>query len=197
MAAPQLQQGGSQAAAVKVAEDGNALAAFNIRFRQQGEEKDAKERDAKAARKAAGKAALKKMLGERNERVATRKAANREAESAAEKDMLNALSGESWCRVVSLMDASAAAHGKDEGAAEKKGKASGGAASGSSTSDLAKSSGGVNDTLRLKDVRGGSGGARLRPCLTRQLLTHSLPSTALRKLTPRPQILIALKAKPL
>ena len=55
-------QGGSQAPA-KSSEDGpNALAAFNTKFRQAGEEKDAKEREAKAARKVSGKAALKKML---------------------------------------------------------------------------------------------------------------------------------------
>ena len=158
VAAPQA---GSQAPAPKAGggeAEGNALAAFNLRFRQQGEDKDAKERDAKQARKAAGKAALKKMLGERNERVATRKAANREAEKAVEKDMLNALSGESWTRVVSLIDASSAAHGKEEGGAaggEKKAKtggAGGGAAAAGAASDQGKVGGGVGDTLRLKDI---------------------------------------------
>ena len=137
-------------APAKVLEEGNALAAFNVRFRQQGEEKDAKEREGKASHKAAGKAALKKMVGERNERVATRKAANREAEKAAEQDMLNALSGESWGRVVTLMDVSGAEKAGTEKEEKKGGK--GGNEKAASTEERKKAVGGVDDTIRLKDV---------------------------------------------
>ena len=69
-----------------------------------GEEKDAKEREAKNARKTAGKAALKAMLAERAAAVAVRKAKNREDETAKEREMMDALEGESWGRVVSLVD---------------------------------------------------------------------------------------------
>ena len=84
--------------------DNSALIEFNKRFRDAGEVKDATERKGKDARKAAGKAALKKMLAERTDNISTRKALNREAESAAEKEMLASLNGESWGRVVSLVD---------------------------------------------------------------------------------------------
>ncbi len=141
-------------APAKVLEEGNALAAFNVRFRQQGEEKDAKERDAKASHKAAGKAALKKMVAERNERVATRKTANREAEKAAEQDMLNALSGESWGRVVTLMDVSGAEKAGAEKEEKKGGK--GGNEKAASTEERKKAVGGVDDTIRLKDVSWGT-----------------------------------------
>ncbi len=216
---PVLLQGGSQAPAKSSEGDGpNALAAFNTKFRQAGEEKDAKEREAKAARKVSGKAALKKMLTERNERVATRKAGNREAEKAAEKDMLSALSGESWCRVVSLVDANSAAHHGDDhkGAGEKKAKA-GGAAHAGGSAEAIKAGGGVGDTLRLKDVRSVDGAKGPLPfffnappslspppsCPLR--LGHPCPSLPLHplyrsRLQPHnslPQILISLKAKPL
>ena len=149
-------------------EEGNALAAFNVRFRQQGEEKDAKERDAKASHKAAGKAALKKMVAERNERVATRKTANREAEKAAEQDMLNALSGESWGRVVTLMDVSGAEKAGAEKEEKKGGK--GGNEKAASTEERKKAVGGVDDTIRLKDV---SWGARRSGILT-EFHNHAL-----------------------
>ena len=205
-----LPQGGSQAPKAS-AEEGNALAAFTVRFRQQGEEKDAKEREAKAARKAAGKAALKKMLGERNDRVASRKAANRESEKAVEKDMLSGLSGESWSRVVSLIDTSAAAHGKEEAhAGEKKAKVGGAASSASASGDAAKAAGGVNDTLRLKDVsceggrwreEGGREGGRASvrtPLAQQQQLTPKAHATlALPSPHSSPQILVVLKSKPL
>jgi hypothetical protein len=69
----------------------NALATFNARFRAAAEEKDAKEREGKAARKAAGKQALKKLLAERKTIVDARKAKNREDEQATEQRMLDAL----------------------------------------------------------------------------------------------------------
>jgi membrane protein involved in colicin uptake len=114
-------------AAAAPAADASPLIEFNKRFREAGEAKDAAARDAKAARKAAGKAAAKKMLAERADVVAARKAANRAAEAAAEKAMLDSLNGESWGRVVSLVDihGHTAAASPAAAAAEKKGKAAG------------------------------------------------------------------------
>lgn len=74
------------------------------RFREQGEAKDAKERDAKAQRKSAGKAQFKKLLAERNTIAEARKAKNRDDESQNEQAMLDSLQGESWSRVVSMID---------------------------------------------------------------------------------------------
>lgn len=88
------------------------------RFREQGEEKDAKEREAKAQRKAAGKAAFKKLTTERSVIVEGRKRKNRDDESAAEGAMLDSLQGESWSRVVSLIDVHG--HPKVEGKEGKK-----------------------------------------------------------------------------
>lgn len=82
------------------------------------EDKDAKERDAKAARRAAGKAALKKALADRAAAVETRKASNREAEARKEKEAMDALEGEPWGRVVSLIDIHAHSKAAAEGAAE-------------------------------------------------------------------------------
>jgi len=88
------------------------------------DDKDAKERDAKAARRSAGKAALKKALGDRAAAVETRKASNREAEARKEKEAMDALEGEPWGRVVSLIDihahSKAAAEGEGGAAAPKK-----------------------------------------------------------------------------
>lgn len=89
------------------------------------EDKDAKERDAKTARRAAGKAALKKALADRAAAVETRKASNREAEARKEKEAMDALEGEPWGRVVSLIDIhahskAAAAEGGEGGAPKKK-----------------------------------------------------------------------------
>jgi hypothetical protein len=130
-------------------DDSSALAAFNTRFRALAEEKDAKERDGKAARKAAGKATLKKMIAERTERITTRKASNREGEAAAEREMLDSLNGESWGRVVSLVDihGHTAAASPAAAAAEKKGKAAGASSSGDHAKD-----GAIGDTTRFKDA---------------------------------------------
>ena len=168
--------------APKVYSEENPLATFNNNFRKQGEEKDAKEREAKATRKAAGKAALKKIVVERNERVTSRKAANREAEKAAEQDMLNALSGESWGRVVTLMDVSGVEKSADK--EEKKGK---GAAS-VTASEEKKKAGGVDDTIRHKDV------SLLAPFAAHSTLLSRPPNTFI---TNNPQLLISLKAKPI
>lgn len=102
------------------APDTAALVAFNTRFREQGEAKDAKEREAKGARRTAGKAALKKILAEHSARVDSRKHKNREEEAATEQQMLDSLQGESWSRVVSMVDVHATP--KTEGKAENKGK---------------------------------------------------------------------------
>ncbi len=126
------------AAAGPAASESNALAEFNKRFRAAGEAKDAAERDAKAARKAAGKAGLKKLLAERKSVVDARKGKNREDEKASEQSVLDGLQGESWARVVSLVDV----HGGAAAAAapaEKKGKHAAAAAA-------------AGDTTRMKDV---------------------------------------------
>jgi hypothetical protein len=112
------------------------------------EDKDAKEREAKASRRAAGKAALKKMLAERTERIATRKAGNREAESAAEREMLDSLNGESWGRVVSLVDIhghTAAAPAAAAAGERKKGSSS------SSSSEGKEAATAIGNTTRFKD----------------------------------------------
>jgi hypothetical protein len=117
------------------------LADFNKRFRDLVEAKDAKERDAKAARKAAGKAALKKLLAERTEIISARKGSNRAAEASAEKEMLNALEGESWGRVVSLVDIHGHVAASPSAGAEKK-----------SSAKAAVDKGEVGDTTRMKDI---------------------------------------------
>ena len=106
-------------------EESNPLVEFNKRFRAACEEKDGKERDAKAQRRTAGKAALKKLLQDRSSALEARKTANREAEASAEKAAMDALEGESWGRVVSLIDihgvaAAAAEAGKSTGAKASK-----------------------------------------------------------------------------
>jgi hypothetical protein len=101
-----------------VAPDTSALIAFNARFRNAGEEKDAKEREARTARKAAGKAALKKLLSEKAGTVESRKRKNREEEAATEKAMLDSLQGETWTRVTTLIDI----HSKDAPVKGKDGK---------------------------------------------------------------------------
>ena len=135
------------------APDSSALIQFNIKFREAGEAKDAIAREAKAARKAAGKAAQKKMASERSEAISSRKAANRAAEAATEKEMLDSLNGESWGRVVSLIDihaggvhaaSGAAASGKEE----KKAHAHASTASSAGKGGEAA----VGNTSRMKDI---------------------------------------------
>jgi hypothetical protein len=84
------------------------------------EEKDAKEREAKAARRAGGKAVLKSLLADRAGLVAARKQKNREDEAAKEREAMDALEGESWGRVVSLVDVSGTHTGGTDKAAAKK-----------------------------------------------------------------------------
>lgn len=103
-AAAALPAGGVAAAAVSTSNAANPLALFNAKFRAACEEKDAKEREAKSARRAAGKAALKGILADRGALVDARKAKNREDEAAKEREAMDALEGESWGRVVSLVD---------------------------------------------------------------------------------------------
>lgn len=138
-AAPSFPAASSTAPAAAV--DTSALIDFNKRFRELVDAKDAKEREGKAARKAAGKAALKKMLSERSEVIASRKGSNRAAEAAAEKEMLNALEGESWGRVVSLVDI----HGHVAAPAA-------GAAADKKVHAKAADKGEVGDTTRMKDI---------------------------------------------
>jgi hypothetical protein len=133
--------------------DGNALTAFNAKFRAAAEEKDGREREAKASRKAAGKAALKKLLADRKGAVDARKAKNREDESANEQRMLDALQGETWSRVVSLIDVHGHGHGAaagGDGAAAGGGKA-GKHAHGHGGGHAAAAAPG-SDTTRMKDV---------------------------------------------
>jgi hypothetical protein len=130
-----------------------ALVEFNKKFRAVVEEKDAKERDAKNARKTAGKAALKKLLSERTAKVEARKAQNKEEEEAKEREMLDALQGESWGRVVSLIDIHA---GASASASSEKSVGSGAGASvsgGSHSEKRHKDHGDKHgDTSRMKDV---------------------------------------------
>lgn len=144
--------------------DTSALIAFNARFRAAGEEKDAKEREAKAARRAAGKAALKKMTAERAAAADARKARNRAEEAATERAMLDALQGETWTRVVSLIDihgggaggAAAGAAGKADAAGGAGGKAKAGAAAAPSAAAAAGGKGGAGGEdaacARMRDV---------------------------------------------
>jgi hypothetical protein len=166
--------------------DSNAFVAFQTRFRAAGDEKDAKEREGKASRKAAGKAALKKMLAERGERVATRKASNRSSEKAVESEMISALSGESWGRVSSLVTVEAAAAG------------GGGGGAGAEASEKKKSAAGeAGATARMKcvsGVGGGGGGGAPESCHT---CSPHTPAQSTSRATPRRDILISLKTKPL
>lgn len=105
----------------------SALVEFNKKFRALCEEKDARERELKSQRRAAGKAALKKMVADRVAVVDARKAKNREDEAAKEKEAMDALESEAWGRVVSLIDvhgvAAAAASAAEGGSSKKKGEA--------------------------------------------------------------------------
>ena len=87
----------------------NPLAAFNTQYRDKADAFDEVERGARAARKAAGRAALKKLLEGAKQLSVARKAKNREDEAAREKAMMDSLEGESWTRVVSLVDLQAGA----------------------------------------------------------------------------------------
>ncbi|CAE7924327.1 unnamed protein product, partial [Symbiodinium sp. KB8] len=92
----------------------NKLAAWRTRFREECEEKDAEEKSAKAERVAEADAALKHWLEQHQGAVEARKASNRADESQANEDMLAALAGDSWTRVVTLVDTSNCdAGGKD------------------------------------------------------------------------------------
>jgi hypothetical protein len=157
----------ASAAAVVAApiEPSSALIEFNKRFRALVEEKDAKEREAKAARRSAGKAALKGLLGERAARIDTRKAKNREDEAAAEREMLDALQGESWSRVVSLVDihghSAATAAAKEVLAGERKAKGHHGHGHGHSSTEPV-----IGDTARFKDILIGLKAKPLAPAAT-------------------------------
>lgn len=104
----------------------SALVEFNKKFRALCEDKDAKERELKSARRAAGKAALKKLVADRTAVVDARKAKNREEEASKEKEAMDALESEAWGRVVSLIDvhgvAAAAASAAETGSSKKKGE---------------------------------------------------------------------------
>jgi hypothetical protein len=126
--------------------DNNPLVEFNKKFRALNEEKDAAEREAKAQRKAAGRAALKKLLSERVSLVEGRKAKNREEEAARLQAAMDSLEAESWGRVVSLVDV----HGTVAAAAATPASAGGGAGGGG---DKKKggSDDGTGDIKRMKD----------------------------------------------
>jgi len=105
----------------------SALVEFNKKFRALCEDKDARERELKSQRRAAGKAALKKMVADRTAIVEARKAKNREDEAAKEKEAMDALESEAWGRVVSLIDvhgvaAAASAAESGSGGGKKKGE---------------------------------------------------------------------------
>ena len=132
------------------ASGGGALAAFNAQFRAAAEAFDAREREQKAARKAAGKAALKKALAERKAAVDARKAKNREDETAKEREMLEAMSGEPWHRVFTMVDvhATPAAAGGAKAASE----AESGGAGGGGKKKGDKHAEASGDLARIKDI---------------------------------------------
>lgn len=119
----------------------NALVEFNKQFRELCEQKDAKERDARAQRKASGKAALKAMVAERTAAVEGRKAGNRQDETARVADAEAAAQGESWNRVSTLIDVHAAPAA-----------ASGSSADGSKKSHKHEEGAPTGDAGRMKDV---------------------------------------------
>jgi len=88
--------------------------AWRTSFREAGEEKDAAEADAKRQRQADAQAALAKWSEQHTNAVDSRKRNNREEEESKNADMLAAIEGDSWERVVSLVDVGATeAGGKD------------------------------------------------------------------------------------
>ena len=89
--------------------DSNALIEFNKRFREQNEQKDSVEREAKGTRRTAGRNALKQMVAERTKIVEARKVKNREDEKARNAEFQKTLHGESWSRVSDLIDVHASA----------------------------------------------------------------------------------------
>lgn len=129
-------------------DDVSPLVEFNKKFRALNDQKDAAEREAKAARRAAGKAGLKALLADRSKVVASRKSKNREDEAAKEREMLDAMSGEPWSRVYALVDVNAApAGGAGAAAAAADAEAGGGH---KKKADKAAAEGG--DLGRMKDV---------------------------------------------
>lgn len=118
---PPAGTGGAAAAPSKFADhhqggDHAPLAEFNKKFREQCEAKDSAEREAKQQRRAAGKAQLKSLLGERNKVVEGRKNKNRADEAETEKAVVAAMSAEPWARVSTLIDV----HGAHPGASSSK-----------------------------------------------------------------------------
>lgn len=77
---------------------------FNAAFRERCEQKDEAEAAAKAQRKAAGKEEFQAWLSERQNAIAKRQDMNRQDESALQEQLLADLEGDSWARVVSLVD---------------------------------------------------------------------------------------------
>lgn len=122
------------------------LIEFNKKFRALNEQKDGVEREAKAARRAAGKAALKTLLAERSKVVASRKTKNREDEAIKEREMLEAISGEPWSRVYALVDVNAPAGGAGAAAAAEA------EPSGGSKKKAADKAAEGGDLGRMKDV---------------------------------------------
>lgn len=124
------------------------LVEFNKRFREACEAKDAAEREAKGARRAAGKAALKSLTDERNKAIAARKASNRSEEAAKTRAEKEGMAGEPWQRVFSLVDVhkEGAAAGAAGGAGEE------GAAAGRKKGKDAHATDAATDTGRMKDV---------------------------------------------
>lgn len=87
---------------------------------------------------------MKKLLSDRSAAVDSRKASNREEERRKEGEAMNALEGESWGRVVSLIDIHAVAAKEEE-------KSAGGGAGGGGKGKKASGEA-VPDVGRHKDV---------------------------------------------
>lgn len=79
---------------------------FNRKFREQGEEKDSKERDAVRASRERGSEALRSWMAEKEAQLETRKQQNRTDEEAKIAEMETALTQEPWTRVLALVDTS-------------------------------------------------------------------------------------------
>lgn len=147
--------GGVSAAAVAApTDDSNPLVEFNKKFRAAVEEKDAKEREAKNARRSTGKATLKKLLSERLAKAEARKTKNRDDEAQKEREMLDALQSESWSRVVSLIDIHGSAAGSSASSSGGASSGAGAAAHSAEHKDKkhSKEAHAHGDTSRMKDV---------------------------------------------
>lgn len=82
----------------------NKLVEFRLRFEQEVEEKKDVEKAAKATRRDAAANALAEHFAMKDVQLQKKKESNREAERQKEAEMEQALEGESWARVASMVE---------------------------------------------------------------------------------------------